>query len=62
MLMVLGHTSFKNEEVNQTKSGEQRSKIYCVRVQSSQRGRRSEGVALGVSKSRGFYELFEELS
>ena len=54
---VLGHTALKNEEVNQTTSDRQQRKVCWVVVQSSQRGRGPERVAIGVSKSRVFYEI-----
>lgn len=49
--LVLGHTAWKNGEAHQ--SGEQSKEM----VQSSQRGRGPERVAIGVSESRGFYGL-----
>lgn len=60
--MVPGHVALKNEEVDQTMSGKQSSKVYQVIVPKLLRreGTR-ERVALGVSKSRGFYELVDRL-
>ena len=55
MPSVFGHTTSKNEEVDQMKNGEQKINIYWAAVQNSQGGRRPGTVAFGVSKSRGFY-------
>ena len=65
LAMVLGHTALKNEEVDQTKSGGQQSKVNWIIVkqrfwgivQSSQIGGEPEAVATRVSTSRGFYGL-----
>ena len=46
----LGHAASKKEGVDQTKGGGQQSKVDWAIVQSSQRGRGPDRVAVRVSK------------
>ena len=57
--MVLGHSTLKNEEVDQTEWWV--TKQGLVIVQSSQGGRGPEKFATRVSKSRSFYGLVRGL-
>ena len=45
--MALGHDTLKNEELDQMKHGGQQGKAYRAIVQSPQRGRGPETVAVG---------------
>ena len=53
MSMVLGYTTFKNEEVDQAKSGGQQGKGGSTNLLESERG--PERVAVLAFKSRGFF-------
>ena len=57
---VLGHAASKKEEIDQTEwwaATEGLLNDSKVIIQGSQGGRGPKGVAIGISKSRGFYGL-----
>ena len=56
--MILGHTTWKNKEVDQLKSGGSKAKFTEQKYKAPGDRGSPERVAPGVSQFRDFYELF----